>query len=72
MKRYISSRAVCPFYKHESRQVIDCVGIKEDTVIHLAFVNATESFEYKKHKCKSNYKQCTIYKMLKQERGDFF
>ena len=71
MKRYISNCAVCPFYLHESRQMVDCVGITDDTVIHLAFANATESLMYKKDNCKSNYTKCIIYKMLKQERGDY-
>lgn len=72
MKRYTSDCAVCPYYLHESKQMVDCVGIKDDTVIHLAFANATESMEYKKDNCKSNYAKCIIYKMLKQERGDYY
>ena len=72
MKRYISNCVVCPYYLHESKQMVDCIGIKDDTVIHLAFANATESLMYKKDNCKSNYTKCIIYKMLKQERGDYF
>lgn len=64
MKKYISTKAKCPFYKHESKQVIDCVGVIDGTVLHLAFADASKSFNYKKQKCKKSYKECPIYKML--------
>ncbi len=67
MKKYISTRAKCPYYKHESRQVIDCTGVTDGTVLHLAFADATKSFNYKKTKCKQDYKDCPIYKMLKEQ-----
>ena len=66
MKKYISTRAKCPFYKHESKQVVDCMGMIEGTVLHFSFANASSSFKYKKEKCKQNYKDCPIYKLLKE------
>jgi hypothetical protein len=65
MKHYVSSKAICPFYKHENRNVIYCEGIKEGTVIHIAFANPHECIEYKKQNCRcGNFKQCPVYNML--------
>lgn len=64
MKRYTSVKAICPFYKHESRQVIYCEGIKDGTVLHLAFANPTDCIEHKKRYCRCDYKQCSINIML--------
>lgn len=72
MKRYISKKAICPYYKHESRQMIDCVGIKDKTVLHLAFSNATDSYKFKKERCQLNYKECPVYQMLRATRGKAF
>ena len=64
-KHYTSSKAICPFYKHESRQVIYCEGIKEGTVTHLAFANATDCLLYKKQYCRcNNNTQCPVSRML--------
>ena len=63
-KRYTSIKAICPFYKHESRQVIYCEGIKEGTVTHIAFANASECLSHKKQFCRCNYTQCPINLML--------
>ena len=72
MKRYISSKAICPYYKHESRQMIDCIGVEDNTVLHLAFANATDSYKYKRERCCSNYIKCSIYQMLQTVRGKNF
>lgn len=64
MKRYASSKAICPFYRHENRQVIFCEGVEEGTVLHLAFANPSECLEYKKRYCRCNHTQCSVSKML--------
>lgn len=63
-KHYPSMKAMCPFYKHENRQVIYCEGVKEGTVLHLAFANPSECLLYKKQYCQSNYTQCQISGLL--------
>lgn len=63
-KHYTSSKAICPFYKHESRQVIYCEGVKEGTVLHLAFANPSDCISYKKHYCRCNHIQCPISSLL--------
>lgn len=64
-KHYISRKAICPFYRHENRNVLYCEGIIEGTVIHVAFANPSECLSYKKKCCRcSDYKHCPIYKML--------
>lgn len=64
MKHYTSIKAICPFYKHENRNVIFCEGIKDGTVLHLAFANPTDCIEHKKRYCRCNYKGCSINSML--------
>lgn len=64
-KHYISSKAICPFYKHENRNVIYCEGVNEGTVTHIAFANPSECLSYKKQYCRcGNCTNCPIYKML--------
>lgn len=64
-KHYTSSKAICPFYKHESRQVIYCEGIKEGTVLHLAFANPSDCLLHKKQYCRgNNHIQCPISILL--------
>ena len=60
----ISSKALCPFYKHEDSQVIYCEGVQDGSVVHLAFANKTDSLEYKKEICRKDYRKCKIYSML--------
>ena len=63
-KHYNSAKAICPFYKHENRNVIYCEGIKDGTVTHIAFANPSECLSYKKQHCRCNHTQCNISKML--------
>lgn len=64
-KHYTSNKAICPFYKHESRQVIYCEGIKEGTVIHLAFANPSDCLTHKKQYCRcGNCSKCPISTLL--------
>ncbi len=67
MKKYISVKAVCPYYEHESRQMIDCTGPFRDTVTHITFASASNAYEYKKNYCRADFKKCPIYKMLNKE-----
>lgn len=64
MKRYTSRKAICPFYKHENRQVIFCEGIKDGTVLHLAFANPSECLSHKKNYCRANHSQCPLSVLL--------
>ena len=63
-KHYVSSKAICPFYKHESTQVIYCEGIQKGTVLHMAFANASECLIYKKQYCRCNHTQCPVSILL--------
>lgn len=65
LRHRISTKAICPHYKHETSQVIDCDGIKDGTVVHLAFARRDESMKHKRSFCHcDNYKECEIYKMI--------
>ncbi len=63
-KHYTTNKAICPFYKHESRQMIYCEGIKKGNVLHLAFDNPANCLEHKKKYCRCNYSQCSLHSML--------
>lgn len=63
MKHMISTKAICPYYKHEDSQVIYCDGVQDGSVVHLAFSNKTDSMIYKKEKCRGNFKECLICQM---------
>ena len=54
----------CPYYKRENRQVIYCSGIRENSLIHIAFGDAAECKKYKDDICKYHHQDCHIYKML--------
>lgn len=69
MKHTISTKAICPYYKHEDSQVIYCDGVQDGSVIHLAFANKTCSVEYKKKYCRDKYEECPICKMLTENGG---
>ena len=64
MKRYTSNKSICPFYKYENRNVIYCEGIKEGSVLHLAFANPSDCLSHKKQFCRCNYSQCPISILL--------
>ena len=70
MKYTISKSAVCPFYLHESRQLICCEGVGEGNVIHVAFANATDAKNYKVRMCRHNYRKCAVHKMLEGKYED--
>ncbi len=64
MRKRISTRAVCPYYRSEERQVVFCDGITDGSVIHLAFANYTDCKNHKESMCKGDYMKCPIVRML--------
>lgn len=69
-KHYVRNDALCPFYRHESPQVIYCDGIVPDSVIHLAFANKTDAKEYKAKHCRDAYEKCPISQLLDEVSED--
>lgn len=65
MKYYTSTKAICPFYKHENRFVIFCQGVDDESVLHLAFPKPSSCFEFKQQYCRSKHEMCPIAQMLK-------
>lgn len=69
MKRYVSKFAICPYYLHESRQMVDCAGMGNDTVIHYAFANASDCLKFKQIRCRAwGHRECPIFKMLEAQK----
>lgn len=64
MKHLISSKAICPFYRHEEVSVVYCDGVQDGSVVHLAFANRSDARCYKKSFCQKEYEHCYIYDML--------
>ena len=67
-EKYESSKVFCPFYKGESRNgtMIYCEGVKEGTVLHLAFDLSKDMKAYRNRYCcrMKSYSRCMIYDML--------
>lgn len=64
MKYYCSNIIKCPYYRHEKMPKIHCQGVRENSLIHLAFGNPTDYKEYRSYYCSDNYERCEVYKML--------
>ena len=66
LKRYESSKSVCPYYKHENRFVVFCQGIDEESVLHLAFPTPSSCFKHKNDYCRNKHEhtKCPIFNML--------
>lgn len=62
--QWINGSSVCPYYKKEGQNTIYCSGVIGCSSIHMAFGNASDCNAYKKSRCRSDYKQCTVYRML--------
>lgn len=71
MEKYISVKAVCPFYRHENRSVIYCEDVLDGSALHLAFSSPSSCMAYKKKYCKKDYSGCPVACMLEQlyDRG---
>ena len=65
-KHMVHKDAICPFYRHEDKQVIYCDGIVPDSVIHLAFANNTDAKAYKVKYCRNCYRKCPISQLLEE------
>ncbi len=63
-----STRAVCPYYRHEDPQVIYCKGITEGNVLHLAFSTRVQAVKYKNERCYSidGWHRCLIARLQKE------
>lgn len=65
-KQYTRKSVECPFYKKESRQMVYCSGLVNESSIHLAFADPTACKMYKDAVCGQDYKRCRVYKMLEE------
>lgn len=70
MRRRISTRAVCPFYKRETSQVIYCAGVQPGSAIHLAFASKADCLAYKNTFCKASSSRCRLCRMLDEIRQE--
>lgn len=68
MKRYESTKSVCPNYKHENRFVVFCKGICEGSeTTHIAFSKPSECYKHKEKYCRKDYQNCPLTKTLERE-----
>ncbi len=61
---YRSVMVICPFYKKESRFKIVCSGVLPKSSIHLSFGDDKTAKKYKEERCKSDYENCLVCRML--------
>lgn len=64
VKHTVHKDAICPYYRHEDSQVIYCDGVSDQSVIHLAFANKSDSKAYKVNYCRGHWQKCHIVNML--------
>jgi hypothetical protein len=57
----------CPFYVSMNSHNILCEGITEDNTIKLIFTSPEKRKSYCIKCCRSNYKNCEIFKMLEKK-----
>ena len=54
----------CPYYKHDTSQVIFCEGLEDGMVIHLAFDTHPRLINYKGRYCRRcNWPNCPLASM---------
>ena len=63
-KKYLSLKAICPYYKSEEKQLIYCEGVQRDTALHISFSYPADKVKYREKYCENCYKECRIAKML--------
>lgn len=66
---YMSTSALCPYYKCESKQKIVCAGPKPLTCIHYTFGDAAECKKHKSTFCCAEYQRCPIHYVLEISAG---
>lgn len=59
----------CPFYKCESKQVIYCEGVDENSAIHVAFGTKKDCKDYEKEHCRKYWGKCIIADALWRKYG---
>lgn len=64
MKHTVSKRAVCPFYRCETRQVVYCQGLSEGQGFHVACRSTKDALDYKERYCRDAYHRCALAKIL--------
>lgn len=66
-KYFLHKEAVCDRYKHESPQMVYCEGVKDGTVVHLAFSDRGIALDYKKKYCRGDYSKCPLHDLPRDE-----
>lgn len=61
-KQYVSSNALCPFYRGEETKTIYCDGIAQGSTIRLAF--GADARDYKAAHCRKDWMECPVARML--------
>lgn len=60
----------CPYYKHDTSQVIYCEGLEDGMVLHLAFATHPQLINYKGRFCRRQcWGRCPLAKVLNQKWG---
>lgn len=63
---YDSARTLCPFYIDETAKKVSCEGVGCNRLT-LVFDSAEGKQRHKRHRCDSNYRACSIYKLINRK-----
>lgn len=61
---YDACHAKCPFFISSGKKNVVCEGLSEDCSVNLMFVSEEKRCSYRKTYCNSEYKTCTMFKLL--------
>ena len=63
-RHYMSSNAVCPFYREEASTAVYCEGTVEGSTLRLGFQSGEAACSYKALHCRGRWRDCPIARML--------
>lgn len=64
---YMDAYVQCPFFCSNDKRKIVCEGITEDCKTVLSFTSNTKKKRHRSVFCESKYKNCEVYRMLKEK-----
>ncbi len=63
-RNYMSSAALCPFYRYEEPIAIYCEGLESGSTLKLYYRNGKKLDRFKEKNCYGDWKHCPIARML--------
>ena len=59
----------CPYYKWQTKCVICCEGVRENSSIHMAFAGKKDRLGHQKVFCRDHWCRCVVAQALNRKWG---